>query len=118
MSEDDMNLPNGLTCGDCAHWRKCTALIESIEPTSTTCDWAPSRFALNHAKYIALRGEVERLTAELKAAREALARMRKALEWYAEVDHYNDDNAPVIYRPYGYAPDRGYHAREALDASA
>ena len=68
---DDMDLPNGFTCGDCANWRKCTALIESIEPASTACDWSPSRFWLNLDKYISMRQQVAALTAELAAAREA-----------------------------------------------
>ena len=65
---DDMDLPNGFTCGDCANWRKCTALIESIEPASTACDWSPSRFALNLDKYISLRAQVASLTAALAEA--------------------------------------------------
>ena len=41
----DMDIPKGYTCGDCANWRRCTALIDSLEPGATTCDFSPSRFA-------------------------------------------------------------------------
>jgi len=44
MSDKDMALPPGKTCGDCANWRRCKALIWDLNPKETTCDFAPSRF--------------------------------------------------------------------------
>jgi hypothetical protein len=41
---DDMALPAGKTCGDCAGWLRCKAFIGSLKPTNTRCDWAPSAF--------------------------------------------------------------------------
>lgn len=41
---DDMRLPEGMTCGDCAAWVRCKTLICTVEPTNTRCDWNPSRF--------------------------------------------------------------------------
>lgn len=40
---DRMNLPEGLTCGDCVHSRRCTMMFGHI-PADEVCDWAPSRF--------------------------------------------------------------------------
>jgi hypothetical protein len=38
-----MNLPEGKTCGDCVHCRRCTMMFGHI-PEDEACDWAPSRF--------------------------------------------------------------------------
>ena len=40
---DRMNLPEGMTCGDCVHSRRCTMMYGHI-PADEVCDWAPSRF--------------------------------------------------------------------------
>lgn len=40
---DRMNLPEGMTCGDCVHCRRCTMMFGHI-PADEVCDWAPSRF--------------------------------------------------------------------------
>jgi hypothetical protein len=40
---DKMNLPEGKTCGDCAHCRRCTMMFGHI-PEDESCDWSPSRF--------------------------------------------------------------------------
>jgi hypothetical protein len=40
---DKMNLPEGKTCGDCVHARRCTTMFGHI-PADEACDWAPSRF--------------------------------------------------------------------------
>jgi hypothetical protein len=41
--DDGMNLPDGKTCADCAHCRRCTMMFGHI-PEDEVCDWAPSRF--------------------------------------------------------------------------
>lgn len=41
---EKMRLPAGITCGDCAHIRRCKAIFGHVE-TDTFCDWSPSRFA-------------------------------------------------------------------------
>jgi hypothetical protein len=38
-----MNLPDGKTCADCVHCRRCTLMFGHI-PEDEVCDWAPSRF--------------------------------------------------------------------------
>ena len=43
MADPSMALPPEKTCGDCAHHRRCSWLIQ-CPPSSTACDWAPSRF--------------------------------------------------------------------------
>lgn len=45
MANDEyrMNLPEGKTCGDCVHCRRCTAMFGHI-PADESCDWSPSRF--------------------------------------------------------------------------
>ena len=40
---DDMNLPEGKTCADCVHCRRCTLMFGHI-PEDEVCDWSPSRF--------------------------------------------------------------------------
>jgi hypothetical protein len=40
---DDMNLPDGKTCADCTHCRRCTLMFGHI-PEDEVCDWSPSRF--------------------------------------------------------------------------
>ena len=40
---DKMKLPAGLTCGDCAHIKRCKAMFGHTE-SDVSCDWAPSRF--------------------------------------------------------------------------
>ena len=40
---DKMRLPVNVTCGDCAHIRRCT-LMFGHTATDTYCDWSPSRF--------------------------------------------------------------------------
>jgi len=41
--EEGMNLPEGMTCGDCSHARRCMMIFGHI-PTDEVCDWSPSRF--------------------------------------------------------------------------
>lgn len=45
---DKMKLPQGKTCGDCAHIRRCKAIFGHVE-TDTYCDWSPSRAVFRHA---------------------------------------------------------------------
>lgn len=40
---DDMDLPEGKTCGDCVHCGRCTSIFGHI-PADESCDWSPSRF--------------------------------------------------------------------------
>lgn len=41
--DDGMNLPEGKTCADCAHCRRCCAIFGHI-PKDEVCDFYPSRF--------------------------------------------------------------------------
>lgn len=41
--DDGMNLPEGKTCADCTHCRRCTLMFGHI-PSDEVCDWYPSRF--------------------------------------------------------------------------
>lgn len=40
---DKMSLPEGKTCGDCWHFRRCNGIYGHIA-ADEVCDWAPSRF--------------------------------------------------------------------------
>ena len=57
---DKMNLPVGLTCGDCIHIRKCKAIYGHGE-TDTSCDWSPSKFQAAkkqpHAIQVEIKGQ-------------------------------------------------------------
>ncbi len=39
-----MDLPEGKTCGDCLHIRRCQSIFGHI-PEDEVCDWFPSRYA-------------------------------------------------------------------------
>jgi hypothetical protein len=43
--ETCMNLPDGKTCGDCVHLRRCVAIF-GHKPEDTYCDFFPRRFQL------------------------------------------------------------------------
>lgn len=43
VDNEQMNLPEGKTCGDCVHCRRCTLMFGHI-PADEVCDWSPSRF--------------------------------------------------------------------------
>lgn len=38
-----MQLPEGKTCKDCAHFERCKGLF-MCKPENTECDWSPNRF--------------------------------------------------------------------------
>lgn len=38
-----MDLPEGKTCADCAHFRRCNLMFGHIA-ADEVCDWSPSRF--------------------------------------------------------------------------
>jgi len=42
--KDSMDLPEGMTCGDCAHRRRCTAMF-GVSASNTWCDFFPVRFS-------------------------------------------------------------------------
>jgi hypothetical protein len=46
--EPSINLPQGRTCGDCAHFKRCSAIYGHIA-ADEVCDWAPSRFTISVA---------------------------------------------------------------------
>ena len=48
MEHDDMALPKGRSCADCAFYRHCRAFIGEahIHDKQTRCDWSPSRFIM------------------------------------------------------------------------
>jgi hypothetical protein len=41
--EDDMDLPEGKTCGDCVNVSLCTKMY-GAKPENIWCDFSPSRF--------------------------------------------------------------------------
>lgn len=41
--EQDMALPDGKTCGDCWHFKRCNSIFGHIA-ADEVCDWVPSRF--------------------------------------------------------------------------
>jgi hypothetical protein len=51
-SHDEMKLPEGKTCAQCAHFSKCSQLV-GAKADWTSCDFHPSRYLLN-AREIAL----------------------------------------------------------------
>lgn len=41
----EMRLPEGKTCGDCVHGRRCDMLFGAVRRKFTSCDFWPSKFA-------------------------------------------------------------------------
>lgn len=41
--DTEMRLPEGRTCGDCVHVKRCCAMFGHT-PSDTSCDWHPIRF--------------------------------------------------------------------------
>lgn len=39
-----MEIPEGKSCKDCAHWQRCKALIQSLSGDEVMCDFAPAMF--------------------------------------------------------------------------
>ena len=39
-----MGLPDGATCGNCAHWKSCNGLGFSSDERRTDCDFFPRRY--------------------------------------------------------------------------
>jgi hypothetical protein len=62
----------------------------------------------------ALAKTVEELRSEFAAQDAEIARLREALEWYADINNYADDHAPIIASRDFQWFDDGYKARKAL----
>lgn len=45
--DNDMKIAEPWHCGDCVHFRRCSALIGSLKGDEPHCDFAPSRFKLD-----------------------------------------------------------------------
>lgn len=43
MSDKTMDLPEGITCADCMHTRRCVSIF-GVKETNTSCDFYPIRF--------------------------------------------------------------------------
>ena len=84
MSDIDTAIPEGFTCGDCAHWKRCKALIYTLEPANTTCDFSPSRFVPTHGSDEGEGGKrpsfLEKYSHEQDAILEAVKPYHDALE--------------------------------------
>lgn len=52
MTEDDMKLPEGETCYNCAHIDHCMKMY-GVKQANTECDFAPSKFTLAQDERIA-----------------------------------------------------------------
>ena len=59
-----MRLPDGTSCGDCAHLKRCRACGFTQSPASITCDFFPRRFCS-----AAVVAETDRLDARDKELR-------------------------------------------------
>jgi len=40
----EMLIPNGQTCGDCAHFKRCSEVLGIVNGKETLCNWDPNRF--------------------------------------------------------------------------
>lgn len=48
--ETCVELPEGKTCGDCAHIRRCSAFGFTSGPSASSCDFFPRRFKESERK--------------------------------------------------------------------
>ena len=46
---DGMDLPEGKTCGDCMHMRRCMLIYGRIK-ADESCDWYPVRFEMKEGE--------------------------------------------------------------------
>jgi hypothetical protein len=53
--DQDMRLPDGKTCGDCAHSYRCTIFGFTPSLENARCDFWPSRFRLK----VTARGDAD-----------------------------------------------------------
>lgn len=63
-TDKGMLLPEGKTCGDCVHLKRCRAFGFTSSEWNTWCDFAPSRFFPMAAVNEALAQEADRLEAK------------------------------------------------------
>ena len=54
-----MDLPDGKTCGDCVHIKRCKAIFGHTE-TDTVCDWFPRKFRQRDLDADDLDGSVQK----------------------------------------------------------
>lgn len=80
----DDQLPEGMTCVDCGHWRRCKALISTIDPTNTRCDWDPSRFQPKQG--VNYQARIEVLTDQLAASQERCRALEREAEGASELE--------------------------------
>lgn len=56
MTENDMKLPEGKTCADCANYEDCKFLFQ-CRAENTVCDWSPSYFRQRTIGQVEVKGE-------------------------------------------------------------
>ena len=83
----------------------------SITVEWTHFDHNPDRWALGS---FVLWEDAKRLQEQIDAQERRIIELRATLEWYAEIDHYDDEHAPGTRGFLGFAFDEGRRAREAL----
>ena len=83
-------------CGNCEH-----------NPTSQMCSKCRGQLC-----YMMTDADVTNET--IVTLRAENAKLREALEWYADTSNYDEGLAPVIITHIGSWYDHGYKAREAL----
>jgi len=66
-AEHGMNLPDGKTCGDCLHLRRCQSIYGRV-PFDEVCDWAPSRFKDARQYFVSLVSNLSERDRSLLAA--------------------------------------------------
>ncbi len=76
MSDGEMSLPVGFSCGDCAFFRKCSKLIgERVKPENTECDFYPVKFIVSLGLVRALRTQRKRMLDEIMALKAEIVRL-------------------------------------------
>ena len=86
MSES-MTIPDGLSCGDCRMYPKCSAII-GVKRDNKECDFFPVKFVPSAIMFAAYKRDYETLKAELAASQ---AREREQTDWAKKLEAAVDD---------------------------
>jgi hypothetical protein len=97
MNEESQTIPDGLTCGDCRRYPKCSAFI-GVKRNNTECDYFPVNFVASSVLFAAYKRDVLRLGAEVKRLREAAIITDTNGERCLFCDGQNQDYEGVIHK--------------------
>lgn len=85
---DEMTIPNGLVCGNCALFKKCAAII-GVDAASTRCDFYPIKFSPSMLF-------VMTLIAERDTARSETEKLHDAARWVSVAERLPENDRTIF----------------------